>query len=451
MKTNSMSIAKQKKKLEEKRKEIEETQLNGLRELLTNEVVIKLCLDCGYLFRKRLLTPVAIVFHTIGAAISRDGSFQSAWHNAGQTGRADVLAKGRKRLPLKLWNRIFEWVCGQIDTEFESKNTWKGHRVIGIDGTCVSMSDNKKLEAAFGRANSTFEESRFPIARVVFAFSLTTLTCLRYSMGPYRTSESALLSSMMERFKRGDILVGDKGYAGANYYASYMQRGLEFITPAHHALNIDKLSIVKTLGRNDSLVTLSIGRSHRKKDPLLPRSISIRIIKISVKKRGKTSKFWIVTSLLDVKKYSADEIKNLYKKRWKVETFIEEIKLWLGADILRSKGANEIKKELCARIITFNLIRWLMLKAARKHNKTADKLSVSSALRLIASFSLKMGAAPFWKIIPLYAELLKKIASSEIPYRPDRMEPRAVRRNKKRYNRLKISREEWRKINGIAA
>ncbi len=100
MKTNKSSIDKRRKKLKEERERLESTQLNGLRELLTNEVIKEICKECEYYFRTRLLTPLVTIFHMIGAAISRDGSFQSAWQSIGETGRSDSLAKARNRLPL---------------------------------------------------------------------------------------------------------------------------------------------------------------------------------------------------------------------------------------------------------------------------------------------------------------------------------------------------------------
>ena len=72
------SIEQKRKHLEQKRKELEETQLNAFRELLPNDVIERICEQSGYAHRKRLLTPLVTIFHMLGAAISRENSFQSA-------------------------------------------------------------------------------------------------------------------------------------------------------------------------------------------------------------------------------------------------------------------------------------------------------------------------------------------------------------------------------------
>ena len=74
-------------------------------------------------------------------------------------------------------------------------------------------------------------------------------------------------------------------------------------------------------------------------------------------------------SLLDVQKYPSYEIIHLYKTRYKVEGLIEELKIWFGGDILRSKTVAGVRKELYARIVACNIIHWIMLNAAKKYKK----------------------------------------------------------------------------------
>lgn len=451
MKLTKSNIDKRRKKLKEERERLESTQLNGLRELLPDKAIKGICNECEYYFRGRLLTPLVTIFHMLGAAISREGSFQSAWHNIGETGRSDSLSKARKRLPLKIWERLSRWITDQIEDEFRKKSLWRGHRVIGIDGSGISMGDEEELESVFGKSNSKHGKSRFPIANVVFVFMLNTMTVIGHKIGSYKTSENTLFSKLISQLLPGDLIVGDRRYAGAKLYVDYIRAGIEFITRAHQRLKIELLKVVEELGKDDFIVELPIPPLYRRKDLTLPKSIRVRVIKTEAMIRGKKGKLWLITSLLDAKRYPAQEIKLLYKKRWKVEGLIEEIKIWLSADVLRSKTEEGIYKELYARIIAFNLIHWLILKAAKKHKKEIERISTSATLRLTATYSLKMSTAPFWMLPSLYEDLLEKIAYSKVPYRPDRLEPRMKRRDQKHYPILKISRAEWRAINGIIA
>ena len=158
-----------------------------------------------------------------------------------------------------------------------------------------------------------------------------------------------------------------------------------------------------------------------------------------------------MSSLIDSTKYPADGIRDLYRKRWQVETLIEEVKIWLGSDVLRSKTAPGIRKEIYARIMAGNLIHWLILKAAKKHKKDPTRISAVTATRLINCYSWRMSDAKESKIEMLYEELLEKIASAIIPYRPNRNEPRMKKRDQKHYSILHISRAQWRQEHAIDA
>ena len=447
MKVTKSHIGKQRKKLNRMRQYLESTQLKAIHNLLPKKIIRKICRQGEYRFRNKLLTPVVTVFHMINAAMSRERSFQSAWNNIGETGRSGSLAKARQRLPLTVLQHLDKWVVQQIEHDFTPQFKWRGHRVIGVDGTCVSMSNQAELMRLFGQADSKHGSSRFPIARIVFAFMLNPLISLGHKMSSYKTGENALFSGLIKKLQKGDLIIADRRYAGAKLYVEYQRAGLEFITRSHQCLRIGSLKITRNLGKNDFIAELPISPAYRRKDPTLPESISVRVIKMRIKIRGIKTDVWLITSLLDHLKYPADEIKLWYKRRWKVEGLIEEIKIFLGADVLRSKKPDGVHKELAARVIAFNLIHWLILRSCRKFQKDAQRISVSATIRLTLVYSLKMSEAAMPRLPKLGDELLGKVAQCIVPNRPGRSEPRMKRRDQKHYPILKISRTEWRKTN----
>ena len=364
---NNRDIEWRREKLKQEREKLESGQLTALRELLPNEVLRGICEECHYEFRSRLLTPLVTIFHMISAGISRDGSFRSAWHLSGQSGQSGSLAKARQRLSRVVWQKLDRWMIEEIDKETVCEYRWRGHRMVGVDGTCVSMSDQPSLAKHFGRCNTKHGYSRFPIARIILAFDLKTLVTIGHNAGSYKKMEGELLRPLMGEFQSGDVLVGDRHFAGANLYWEYQQAGVDFITRTHQQLQVDRLKAVEIFNSKDKIVQLPFSPQHHQKNPCLPKFILVRLIQTTVKNKGKKETFWMATSLLDPMKYPAHEIQAWLKKRWKVETLIEEIKIGVGADVLRSKTVAGIYKELYARIIGLNLIHWLILKASRQH------------------------------------------------------------------------------------
>ncbi|MBI4387496.1 MAG: transposase, partial [Candidatus Omnitrophica bacterium] len=303
---NNKHIEWRRKKLKALRDEIESGQLNAMRGLITSETVEDLCEASGYQFRKRLLSPLTTILHMINAAISREGSFQSAWENLGQIGRSGVLAEARKRLPHEVWQRLEKWIIERIHEEDNPK--WRGHRMIGVDGTGVSMSDEEELTQYFGHRNVGVHvrgcgEGHFPVARVVTAFNLQTLIHLGHEIGDHKVSERVLFCRFLPRLDKGDVVVFDRLYAGANLYAHYQRGGIEFIGGIHPCLKVDRLKTVKVLSKTDKLVEIPLGSKHRKADPALPSSVIIRLIETEMKVEGRRKRIWITTSLLDADQY----------------------------------------------------------------------------------------------------------------------------------------------------
>jgi hypothetical protein len=127
-----------------------------------------------------------------------------------------------------------------------------------------------------------------------------------------------------------------------------------------------------------------------------------------------------------------------------METVFRQLKVACGADVLRSKKPVGIRNEIAARITAVNLVRMIMIDAARKCGGEPTRLSFSAALRAIASTSLRMAAAPTRDLPLLYELMLHEIGEEVVPDRPDRNEPRAVCRERKHYPHLRGSRVEWR-------
>ena len=63
----------------------------------------------------------------------------------------------------------------------------------------------------------------------------------------------------------------------------------------------------------------------------LPETLLLRQIKVSVTQPGfRTQSLYIITTLLDAKAYTANDLADLYFQRWDVELFFRDIKTTMG-------------------------------------------------------------------------------------------------------------------------
>ncbi len=437
--------------------QLQQVTLNSVRQVLPDQAVEQACRDVGHTYRKRTIGPIVTVLHMILAAIWPEESFQASWQmlwdNAaaafgGLKGRrpgSGSVSKARARLPLALWKRIWDFLAAEVQRLSEPWASWRGHRVILVDGTCVSMPATAALFEHFGLSTGRGGTRHYPLARMVALALANTMSVVAYAVGRYDSSEQSLLRPLLEQLRRGDLLVADRHFAGANLYAQYAAGGLAFLTRAHQRLKVSRLRRLGGYAAHDFVTDLPMTAAHRRKDPTLPKSVRVRLIRATVTIRGRRRPTWFVTSLLDDTRYPAGEVVGLYGRRWRIETLLLQMKVRLSADVLRSKSVAGVQKELAARLCAINVVRAIMLEAAQRHGQDPMALSFVHALRAILAFAPALATAPAWKLTSIYAAMLWEIAACRVRQRPGRLEPRAIRREKKHYPRLRCTREQWKR------
>ena len=96
-----------------------------------------------------------------------------------------------------------------------------------------------------------------------------------------------------------------------------------------------------------------------------------------------------------------------------------------------------VHKELEMFFIGYNVIRWLMLQAAAIQYVALDRLSFKGTVDSVRQFSLAIAQARSKKKQnQLRNQLLEVIACDQVPERPGRSEPRAIKRRPRTYSRL---------------
>jgi hypothetical protein len=449
--------------LEEVREKLRTASFNAVREVLPDAAIVAACQQAGYAYRERLVSPCVVVLHMVLAAIWPEDSFAASWqllwenmvaHLPGACGHepgSGTVAKARNRVPLAVWQGIGEYVARRAAALGAALNTWRRHRLVLVDGTCVSMSADAALFTAFGTNTSGGRKGRYPLARLVTLVLVNTKTVLAYALGRYDDSEMALARSVLPQLQPGDLLIGDRFFAAAHLYALYLAHGLHFLTRMHHRLNPERLRRMWTYTRDDFIVALPLGKQYRKRFPALPALVQVRLIRATVATREGREVLWLVTSLLSAQDYPAAEIAALYARRWRIEELFREFKINLSADVLRSKTPEGIGKEVAARVTALNVVRLIMLEAALQEGVDPLRISFVHTVRTILAFSPALASAPFFSLPALYRTMLRQIGSHLVPARPARQEPRMIRRERIHYPTLKTTRAQWRAAHGTAA
>jgi putative transposase len=110
-------------------------------------------------------------------------------------------------------------------------------------------------------------------------------------------------------------------------------------------------------------------------------------------------------------------------------------------DVLRCKSAEMVRREIWTCLLAYNLIRQTMLEAALLAGCSPRHLSFTAALQKIAAAWSELSHCATSLATALIDVMLRDIAKNKIGNRPDRVEPRVVKRRPKPHKLLTEPRE----------
>jgi len=330
---------------------------------------------------------------------------------------------------------------------------WRGMRLLALDSTTVSMPAEGALFEHFGRHKARGRQVRYPLGTFCALLAVGTSLILDYRFGPYDPGEVKTARPLLDAVGEGDLILADRHFAGSPTLGRILGRKADFLMRKNARLLIRNLPVIERLGKNDFITDIPMDRAARKNDPSLPAKIRVRLCKCAWRSpEGKPVEEWFVTSLMDKKRFKKGSLARCYHYRWQIETTFREFKVLFHADVLRSKTVENVEKEFCAHVLAYQLVRLLIVEAAKKHHKKPREISFLHAARWVIAFSARMSVAPPAQLFQMYEHLIEAIASTGVTPRPGRLEPRVIMREKMHYPRSKISRLQWlqKRLKGVA-
>jgi hypothetical protein len=360
-----------------------------------------------------------------------------------------AYCQARKRLPLDTLSRVRVGVAAAGEKRAQ---LWHGLRPKVIDATTVSAPDTPKNQRAYPQSRSQKPGCGFPLIRLLGVFSLSTGLLLDYAKGNKHQAELRLLWKLLDQFKPGDLALADRGFCSYVLLALLLRLGVASLFRLHQRRPAD-FRKGKRLGKQDRLFTWLkppqkprwLPQSWWKK---IPAQLTVRVIRFQLYSPGyRPTSVTLVTTLLDPRKYPAQEIAQLYARRWKIELWFRDIKTSMGMEVLRCKSPQMLHKELEMFFIAYNLIRCLIVEAGALNDVALERMSFKGTVDSVRQFSLAIAQARSKKKQnQLIVELFVVIARDEVPDRPDRLEPRAVKRRPKPYQLLNRPRHLMKEI-----
>jgi hypothetical protein len=346
----------------------------------------------------------------------------------------------RNDLPEEVVHELMRDTGKQVEDESPRTWLWHGRKVRVVDGSTITMPDTAANQAAYPQMKAQKPGCGFPIARILVIFSLSVGTVLEAAIGKYKgkqTGENSLFRRLYDALDEGDIILADRYFSGWSDIALPLGRGIDIVVRKHQGRATD-FRTGKRLGKNDHLVFWT--RPQRPKwmsaeqYATLPEELTLREVRIRVVQSSlRTRSLVVVTTLLDSEQYPPEEIALLYRRRWQAELHLRSLKTVLQMDHLRCKTPERVRNEFYMHMVGYNLIRGVMSAAAFQSGRSPWEISFKGTLQTLDQFLpvLLANAAESW-----CEALLAAVATHIVGDRPDRFEPRRVKRRPKPYKLL---------------
>jgi hypothetical protein len=360
-----------------------------------------------------------------------------------------AYCRARRRLPTDQLAKALTATAAAVQRHGPTTDFLQGRPVKVVDGSSLTMPDTPANRSAYPIVQTSQTHGAFPMMRLVVLFGLASGAILTMLSGNLHLSELRLFHSLMSQLGRGDIVLGDRGFGNFLIVSLLQDLGIDFI--GRSLRRVDGRRRRQRLGAHDWLVQW---RRPAHPSPILspeawgalPLTRTVRIVRGSLYRPGfRVRQVTLVTTLLEPKLYPAQEILRAYARRWRLEMCLDDLKTTLGMEMLRCQSPAMVEKEVLMNLVAHNLIRFIMAQAATDYAVALERISFKGTMDGLRQFSQAMAQARSKrKRRQLWEELLRTIAADLVPDRPERREPRAVKRKKNRYPRLNVPRRQFR-------
>jgi hypothetical protein len=417
--------------------------LNAARApLLDAPRLCALCRAVGDPWRTRLRDPVPPVHLCILPIWHGHTAWSPLAPGAGPRLPAAACCQARTRFPLVVWQPWRRRTAAGGEQTTANEGRWLGHRPFLVDGASVALPDTPDRHASFGPPSGQRPGWGGPVAHLLALLHAGTGVLLAGRAAPWDTHEMAEVATLHAMRRPEDGLVGDRACCSVAHLALLRpqgrpaglrvpQRHMGDGTPSRPHTTPTPSAAQQGLPRSRWLCQVGVTAQRVEwvkpvRPPVpppvwrtptlfaaLPAVLCVRARRSRVAQAGlRTQTVTLVTTLLEVDVSPADALAARYPLRWPVETTLRPRKQTMGLDGLHGQRLSGVLQERTVFALVDNLVRVVRLAAAQRQGVALERISCMDARRWRST------ARPGEPLPPLVVH----------PHRPDRVEPRAVKR-----------------------
>lgn len=315
---------------------------------------------------------------------------------------------------VKLSDTIIKWFYK--DTHFK---TFKGYRILSVDGTILEVSNTENLRNEFGYTEN--KSMKLARARASGLFDVENEMIITAVLGKYtaneRTQAEELINKLEEIGFSNDLILFDRGYPSKDLISFIEKKKIKYLMRV--STSFKSFSNVKG---EDQIVEI---KNNKEK-------LKVRVLKFDLDS-GITE--ILITNIFD-ESFTVMDFKELYFKRWGIEVKYNELKNRLQIENFTGETVIAIKQDFYATVYLANMATLVKMDAdvlISERNKGKDlkyeyKVNTNILIgKLKNSLVCMLLEDNPTKRSKLLEKIIKRISDNIIPIRPGRSNPRRMR------------------------
>ena len=338
----------------------------------------------------------------------------------------------------------FEFLFQEFTRSFNDNATYKGFKLIACDGSDLCITHNPKDKTTYFKPRPNDKGYNQLHLNVFYDLCSRRYTDAIIQPGRLKNENNAMCRLIDRYSGQPAIFIADRGYENYNIFAHAEHKGMYYLIRVKDVTSNGIASNLTMLPKCDEFdewvnVTLTRKQTNEVKENLekyrmimkrIPfdyldlhlnpfYEMKMRVVRFPI---SQDSYECIITNLPQ-EEFSCDEIKQLYAKRWGIETSFRELKYALGLTRFHAKKPEYIMQEIWARMTLYNFCEIIATNVIVKKTaicKHIYQLNYTRAMRICCYFlSIKKEKAP--------PDVEYLIRHELLPVRPGRSDPRKVK------------------------
>jgi hypothetical protein len=287
-----------------------------MQEVISEEKVKKITKECNYADTARKATVSTILrYHLVGAIESSASYRELEIYGAKHTGVTldySTLSKKGKEIPYEIALELMQGIMSKSNRAKRRAISRDYNRFIRCFDTTVWVDTHNRWKWTPYRANENGIKAHV-------SYRPETGLPDKFSIGAIKIGDGAKPEEFCKVSEDGDCVLADRGYFSVARFCHLDDSGQDFVIRVYNDTNlVNPVPHDFTTDPKYTDILCSLGKDHS--IPAKYRKRQFRVVSF-IGNNGKK-----VTLCTNVYSLTADEIADLYRMRWSVETFFKTLK-----------------------------------------------------------------------------------------------------------------------------